>query len=263
MSHNLADPVCLSTSTNDLRLGGQVNNNINLDLSRLTEDAALHEASFSVALVSLFRGKLCDVLLGSRRQEVFEKNAVIYEVGDRDRNFFFIRQGFVKVGTIIQDGREIIYDIRKDGDVAGELCAKQHPRCDRAVALERTQAIPVPYTEVVSILQNNPDVLTRFLEACWDSLADAYQQINVLAAHDVLHRLVNLLINLAAKIGRPSGDLVQIPAYLTQEEFSQMVAARRERVSTALNVLRRRGAIQYSGGGHLLVRVAALQEITP
>lgn len=228
-----------------------------------TEDAALQEGAFSAALVSLFRGKLCNVLLGGRRQELFEKDAVLYEVGDRDRNFFFIREGFVKVGTILQDGREIIYDIRKEGDVAGELCAAQQPRRDRAVALERTQAILVPYTEVISTLQSNPEVLTRFLEGLWECLADAFQQINVLALHDVLHRLASLLINLAAKIGRPSGDLVQIPAYLTQEELSQMVAARRERVSTSLNMLRRRGALDYSSAGHLILRVAALREIAP
>lgn len=236
---------------------------MNLQLSTPADDAALQEGAFSTALVTLFRGKLCNVLLSKRPQEVFEKDTVLYEAGDRDRNFFFIRAGFVKVGTILQDGREIIYDIRKEGDVAGELCAAQQPRRDRAVALERTEAIRVPYNEVITILQTNPDVLSRFLEGFWDCLADAYQQINVLALHDVLHRLAGLLMNLAAKVGRPFGDMVQIPAYLTQEELSQMVAARRERVSTSLNLLRRRGALDYSSGGHLLVHMAALKEIAP
>jgi len=70
------------------------------------------------------------------------------------------------------------------------------------------------------------------------------------------------LFGLASKIGQPFGELVHIPTYLTQEEISQMVAARRERVSTALNDLRRRGIISYSNGGHLLVRLDALKKIT-
>lgn len=234
---------------------------MNLGPSSATKDAALQERAPSAALVSL--GKLCDVLLSTQPKELFEKDAVLYEVGDCDQKFFFIREGFVKVGTILEDGREIIYDIRKEGDVAGELCAAQQPRRDRAVALERTRAIPVPYSEVISILQHHPEVLARFLEALWACLADACQQINVLALHDVLHRLASLLANLAAKVGKPCGDLVQIPAYLTQEELSQMVAARRERVSTALNMLRRRGALDYSNGGHLMVRVAMLRKIAP
>jgi CRP-like cAMP-binding protein len=63
---------------------------------------------------------------------------------------------------------------------------------------------------------------------------------------------------LAHKLGRPSGNRVEIAAYLTQEELSQMVVARRERVSTALNSLRRRGILQYSPRGHLLLDMRAL-----
>jgi hypothetical protein len=52
---------------------------------------------------------------------------------------------------------------------------------------------------------------------------------------------------------------MEIPTYLTQEEIAQMVAARRERVSTALNFLRRREMVQYSHRGNLLVHVERLQ----
>ncbi len=233
----------------------------NMELTDTT-DPALHEASLSAALMSVFRGKFCDVLLLGRSQVSFEKDAVLYDIGDKDRNFFFIRQGFVKVGTIMPDGREIIYDIRKGGDVAGELCARQVLRRDRAVALEPSMVVPVHYREIVRTLQDNPDLLTKLVEIFCDCLADAYEQINTLAVHDILRRLGNVLAGLAAKIGRPFDDMIQIPSYLTQEEISQMVAARRERVSTALNVLRRRGIIQYTNGGHLLVRVEALRDIT-
>lgn len=153
-------------------------------------------------------------------------------------------------------------DIRKDGDVAGGTLRWTNPCRDRAVALEPSQVVPLPYHEIVRTLQDNPDVLTRLVEIFCDRLADAYEQINTLAVHDILHRLSNVLAGLALKIGRPFGDMIQIPAYLTQEEVSQMVVARRERVSTALNVLRRRGIIQYFNGGHLLVRAQALREIT-
>jgi hypothetical protein len=38
-----------------------------------------------------------------------------------------------------------------------------------------------------------------------------------------------------------------------------MVAARRERVSTALNLLRRQGMVHYSTRGHLMLDVRALE----
>lgn len=225
----------------------------------VTVDMVSHEASLSAALATAFRGKFCDILLRNCSAIAFDKDQIVYDIGDKDRTFFFIRRGFVKLGTITEDGQEIIYDIRKDGDVVGELCAYESPRRDRAVALESTEVVAVSYAEIVAFLQKNPNLLRELLDIFCSSLADAYEQVNSLAVDDTVHRLIKVLLKLAAELGRPTGEAVEIPTYLTQEEISQMVAARRERVSTALNLLRRRGMVQYSRGGHLLLDVKALE----
>ena len=222
------------------------------------ERAALAQAAVSSALASIFRGGLCDVLLATRGPRTFERHAVIYDLGETDRNLFFIRNGLVKTGTITEEGREIIYDIRKDGDVVGELCALGTSRRDRAVALETTAAIAIEFEEVVATLAGNPLLLATFITALSGILANAYEQLHRVARGDVTHGLVAVLKTLARKLGRPCGSLVEINAYLTQEELAQMVVARRERVSTALNALRRDGAVQYSTGGHLLLDLDAL-----
>ena len=154
---------------------------------------------------------------------------------------FFLQRGFVKVGTITATGNELIYDVRKGGDVVGELCAAEEERPDRAVALEATDAIVVPFEDIKSLLMTEPSLMAALIEVFCTALKQAYAQINTLAVDDTVHRLANILVGLAKKIGRPSGSLLEIPTYLTQEEIAQMIAARRERVSTALNFLRRRG----------------------
>jgi CRP/FNR family transcriptional regulator, cyclic AMP receptor protein len=222
-------------------------------------DPVTLQAAVSGALATVFRGKFCDIVLPNRKAATFTKNAVIYDVGDRDRTFFFLQSGFVKIGTITPDGHEVIYDIRKGGDVVGELCACEHPRPDRAVALEQTEAIPVPHHEMIELLRKRPDFLSLLLEVFCKALTQAYQQVNILAIDDTLHRLVKVLLDLAGKLSYPTGSVVELPTLLTQEDISQMVAARRERVSTALNSLRRQGAIQYSSPGRLVLNLEALK----
>lgn len=218
-------------------------------------------ACLSAALAMIVRGKLCDKLLLNRVPVTFEKDDILYDLGDGDHTFFFLRSGVVKVGTMTKDGHEIIYDVRKAGEVVGELCmCGGTPRSDRAVALERSEAVTVPYVEVVGAVQTSPDLLRKLLELFCHSLADAYEQVNRLAVDDTSRRLAKVLLDLASKLGRPAGKTIEIPTYLTQEEISQMVAVRRERVSTALNSLRRRGIIQYSRRGHLLLDVGALEK---
>jgi CRP/FNR family transcriptional regulator, cyclic AMP receptor protein len=223
------------------------------------QDPVANQAAVSAALVSVLRGKFCDAILPNRKVSYFQKHDVIYEVGDQNRTLFFLQTGYVKVGTLTPDGREIIYDVRKGGDLIGELCVCGRPRPDRAVALEDTHAIPVPYDDVINVVRSQPEMIGRLIEFLCQALTEAYEQVNALALDDILRRLAKVLIGLAGKIGSRLGESVEISAYLTQEELSQMVAARRERVSTALNLLRKRGAIQYSNHGRLLLNMEVLK----
>lgn len=229
-----------------------------LELS-LGFDDPLRQAAVSTALVSVFRGEFCDAILPNRKAASFKKKEVIYDVGDKERTLFFLRDGFVKVGTITPDGHELIYDVRKGGDVVGELCASEPRRPDRAVALEETEAIPVPFEDVMEVVRKQPDLLARLVNVFCRALNEAYAQVNTLAVDDTAHRLAKVLLKLAAKIGQHSQSEVEIPTYLTQEEIAQMVAARRERISTALNFLRRKEMIQYTNHGHLVLNVSALE----
>jgi CRP-like cAMP-binding protein len=212
------------------------------------------------ALAPLFRGRFCDVLLCDRAAHVYRKDELLYDMGARERVFHFVQRGVVKVGTITEGGREIIYDVRKERDVVGELCVVDAVRRDRAVALEATSAIAVPLEEVMDALAAHPALLRDFVATFCDALADAHAQVERLAADDVMPRLAGVLRKLAGKLGRTVGERVEIATYLTQEEVAQMVMARRERVSTALNALRRRGIAQYSTRGRLILDLRALDE---
>jgi CRP/FNR family cyclic AMP-dependent transcriptional regulator len=224
-----------------------------------TTDMRTRHAALSSALATIFRGKLCDAVLRNRSAMTFDKDQVIYDVGDGNHSFFFLQTGFVKVGTITEDGRELIYDVRKGGDIVGELCASDQPRQDRAVALEQTEVIAVPLDEVLEIVQKNRDLLRQLVQVFCASLSDAYDQLNSVAFSDTVHRLVRVLVRLGKQLGRRSGQSTEISTYLTQEEISQMVAVRRERISTAMNFLRDRGLVDYSRRGHLVLDLKALE----
>lgn len=224
------------------------------------DDAIANQAAVSAALTSIFRGKFCDTLV-PRKTTSFKRDDVIYDVGDKSKTLFLLQNGIVKVGAFTSDGGEVIYDVRKGGDVIGELCASEQERSDRAVALEDTDAIAVPFQEIKDILMSRPDLMTLLIEVFCRALKDAYAQIDTLATDDTIHRLAKVLMGLAFKIGRRVGVTVEIPTYLTQEEIAQMVIARRERISTALNFLRREGMVQYTARGRLMLDVRKLEAL--
>jgi CRP/FNR family cyclic AMP-dependent transcriptional regulator len=220
----------------------------------------LRDAALASALAGVFRGRFCDILLCDRVPAAFEEGAVVYDLGETQRALWFVRRGVVKIGTITADGREIIYDVRKDGDVVGELCAFEPVRRDRAIVVERADLVSVALDEALDALARHPTALQDLVAVFGSALAEAYDQLNSLASDDVMQRVVRTLRSLAEKLGEPNGELVEIATYLTQDELAQMVKARRERVSTALNILRQRGIVQYSQRGRLRVDMRALTE---
>jgi CRP-like cAMP-binding protein len=96
------------------------------------------------------------------------------------------------------------------------------------VAQEQTDAISVPFEDVMEVLLKKPELVAILLDVFCRALKEAYLHVNILAMDDTVHRLIRVVIGLAHKIGQRSGTLIEIPTYLTQEEIAQMVAARRE-----------------------------------
>ena len=177
-------------------------------------DVIARQAAVSAALLSIFRGRFCDSVLPGRKVTTFSKNDIIYNVGDRNRTLFFLQNGFVKVGAVTSSGREVIYDVRKEGDVVGELCASELERPDRAVALERTEAvISVPFQEIKDILMTRPDLMTAMFDVFCRALKEAYAQINILASDSIVQRVAKVLASLGTKIGQHSNSLIEIPTY--------------------------------------------------
>src|SRR5436309_6037179 len=144
-------------------------------------DSVGRQAAYSAALASIFRGKFCEAILANRKTTTFKRHEVIYNIGDKDRTFVFLQSGFVKIGAVSPHGHEVIYDVRKGGDVVGELSISEQERSDRAVALEQSEAILVPANEVLELLQTETGFVPVLLDAFCQALKEAYAQVNTLA----------------------------------------------------------------------------------
>jgi hypothetical protein len=74
----------------------------------LAGDSGARNGALSSALATMFRGKLCDVVLWNRSVTTFEKDQVFYDVGDENQTFLFVQNGFVNVGSVTEGGQELI-----------------------------------------------------------------------------------------------------------------------------------------------------------
>lgn len=230
---------------------------LNMDCAAAPLPAQTH---LHVVLATVFRGKLCKTVLPRYPVATYPKGAVIYETGDQSRTLFFVREGLVKIETVTEDGHALVYDVRKTGDVAGELGAYKHARSDRAVALEPTSVTAVPFDAILEASRADPGLLDELVQLFCNALSSAYEQLNSVAFDGTVSRLVRVLVHLGKDLGHQTPQGTEISAHLTQEELAHMAAVSRERVSTAMNSLRAQGLLDYSRQGRIVLDLPRLEQ---
>lgn len=71
------------------------------------------------------------------------------------------------------------------------------------------------------------------------------RKMDLLYFKDARTRVVELLVDLARRMGKPEQDTTEISAKLTHEEIAQLTGNSRQSVTTILNSLREEGLIDY------------------
>lgn len=204
------------------------------------------------ALSGLFRGNLCETFTG-RPGRVVAAEQRLYDLGDPARSIYFLRRGLVKITALSKDGKEIILNVHQPGEIFGEFCLCDGARNAAAVAMEPAEVVEISLEDVTRHLQSNSDALYGFLVTVCARLSRAYDTIQELSFDRLGERLAKVLLRLADELGKETAAGTEIAHYISQEELAQMLSARREAVSTALNRLREQGLVFYGRRGKLTV----------
>ncbi len=197
--------------------------------------------------------------LRARKPRLFDANQIIYNIGDEARGLYFLRSGLVKLSTISESGKEIILDVYRTGEVFGEMCLHTARRTDMAVAMEPCETVELGPGEFLTILSESREAMNAFLQSSLKRLARSYDLIRELSFDSVSVRLAKLLLRLADEFGEPSHNGVELTHFISQEELSQIVLARREVVSMALSRLRKQGLVNYNRKGRLTIDTITLR----
>ncbi len=209
---------------------------------------------------SLFRGNLCEQLT-SRPGRRYDAEQPIYHPGEGSHEVYYLRSGLVKVVALSADGREVILDIHKPGEIFGLFCLCGTGRADSAVAMEPSEVVTITLSNLVDRLSESRDALEGFILTVNQRLTRAYDTIQDLSFESVPARLARTLLRLADEMGRETEEGgVELEHYITQEELAQMLSARREVVSTALGRMRERGLVEYTRGGKLTINARAIAD---
>ena len=198
------------------------------------------------------------------RDFVHCKNEYIYLAEKSTDYVYFLKEGFVKIGTVSEDGKEIIKDILQPGEIFGELSLNLPggSKDEYAQALGDNVVIcAINKADFESILWELPSLSIKVTKMLGDRLVKMERKLRSLVFKDSRSRIIDFLIELGEDNGRKVGDETLIDNLLTHQEMANLTATSRQTVTTVLNELREKNLIYFDRKRILIRDLDAFKEM--
>jgi len=204
---------------------------------------------------SLSESSLTALAKGCRFISVEKGDILFFQADDSDAAFV-VQTGRVSIILNSPDGREMVINEMRAGDLFGELgILTRRPRSTSAIAHSKSELLLIPRDVFLNVVEHEPHLALQMLEMTASRLQVSGQRESALAFLDAQARLAGLLLELE-KQEKDKGYVT-----ISQEELAQHTGLIRQTVAKALGRWRRAGWLITGRGRILILNRKALGEL--
>ncbi len=176
------------------------------------------------------------------------KGESLFLQGDSADEMFLIKGGRIKLSKVLEDGTELMLDIRKAGDFVGEnMFSEEGLYPVSAVCLEDTLTCGFSRSQFEELVLQHPKVGLQIIKTLSERISSLTDRVGSLAVANIEDRLYRVLKNVAKEHGAqsPQGVVIQFP--LTHEDLGFLTGAHRVSITRAMKALKEAGKIILEG----------------
>jgi CRP-like cAMP-binding protein len=165
---------------------------------------------------------LARVAADLRRRRV-PRGAFVFLEGEPAEALHVLVAGRVKVVRETEDGREVILRLIGPGEIFGGAGGWGEPRYPASArAQEESVVLRLPADRFARLLETEPSFATAVVAELGARLREAEARIRELQTERVERRLARVLLRLADKTGRRTGEGVEIGVALTRQDLAEL-----------------------------------------
>lgn len=166
-----------------------------------------------------------------------KKGEVVFRTGDAGTGMMAVIQGRVRISLPSDEGREIVLNVIRAGEVFGEIALLDgRPRTADATALTDGKLLVLERREMRPLVLNSPELSMALIDVLCERLRNTSSQVAELIFHELPRRLAKLLLRLAPG----EGGWINV----TQRELGEMAGAARESVNRRVKEWEAEGLIE-------------------
>ena len=193
-----------------------------------------------------------------------KKGDYIYFEAFNHNKLYFIKEGYIRIGYIDNEGNEIVKEIIQQGEVFGQFTLeKSNLNGEFAQAYKADVSLcAFNIEDFEKLLNRKPAIALKYTKQVGNKLRNIQNRLVNLLNKDVKTRLLNFLWQLVQfKIADTRPDGVCIPNYLTHEDIAHLIGSSRQTVTTMINELSAAGILSYNRQKICFLDVKKIQKL--
>ncbi|MBZ0099430.1 MAG: cyclic nucleotide-binding domain-containing protein, partial [Taibaiella sp.] len=213
-------------------------------------------------LISTATGKdLLKELTELRSTNTYKKKETIYSEGSRPYRLYYILSGKVKTFKTNDDGKEFVTNIYNEGSFFGYNALLENSLYkESAEALEETEVALVPKEDFESLVNNNRQVMMKFIQLLANNVTEKEQQLLKLAYNSLRKRVADTVLELYKKY-KPEDPAKPFAIDISRENLANIVGTAKESVIRTLSDFKDEKMIDIVKGDIIVLNEKKLQNL--
>lgn len=193
-----------------------------------------------------------------------KKGDYIYFDSHHLNKLYFLKEGYIKIGYIDENGEEIIKEIIKKGEIFGQFALEKtnlHGEFARAYK-GSVSLCAFSIDDFEKLLRKKPELAITYSKQVGEKLRKAeFRLVNILNK-DVRSRILALYYHLATMENYDgSSTSFTFNNFLTHDDAAKLIGSARQTVTTTLNQLEEEGLLKISRKKVLIPDMKKLEQL--
>jgi DNA-binding response OmpR family regulator len=215
-------------------------------------------------LNSLIRHSSGDAMLQkikeNRTSNRFKKKQIIYNEGNHPLRLFYIERGKVKTYKTNDDGKELVIGLYNEGDFLGyNALLERNVYKETAEALEETELAVIPKDEFEELVNNNREVMQKFIQLLAKNVSEKEEQLLGLAYNSLRKKVAEALVSLYEKFNPQKKSDFRID--LSRENLATIAGTAKESLIRTLSDFKDEGLIDIREGDIIILNLKKLENL--
>jgi CRP/FNR family cyclic AMP-dependent transcriptional regulator len=203
-----------------------------------------------------------DALIRYARVERYRAGREIFAKGSPGQSLMGVLRGSVKISSLSDSGKEIVFTIFNAGEIFGEIAVLDgDERSADATAMTDCELLVVNRRDLLPVLENRADLCMILLKILCRRLRLTTQQVEDVMFRHLESRVAKALVHLAESVGLHGVRGPSVEIHVCQRELGNMAGGSRESVNKHLQIWHRQGLIDLSKGSIMIRDVEAIKRL--